>query len=27
MDYYRMENVQSDTAKRGSIAGPNQPPA
>lgn len=27
MDYYRMENVQSDTAMRSSIAGPNQPPA
>ncbi|HLP00740.1 MAG TPA: flotillin-like protein FloA [Opitutaceae bacterium] len=25
MDYYRMENIQSDTAMRGSIAGPDAP--
>jgi len=23
MDYYKMENIQSDTAMRGSIAGPD----
>jgi len=26
MDYYRLRNIQSDTAMRSSIAGENQPP-